>query len=61
MSAFLCLIIHFSFDAIGFSFLLILNPSGMEGGPVFGEHAHLIGIFIKPLRQKASGAEVQVT
>ncbi|GMY37401.1 glyoxysomal processing protease, glyoxysomal isoform X2 [Fagus crenata] len=33
---------------------------GMEGGPVFGEHAHLIGIFIKPLRQKASGAEVQL-
>ncbi|XP_050287045.1 glyoxysomal processing protease, glyoxysomal isoform X1 [Quercus robur] len=33
---------------------------GIEGGPVFGEHAHLIGIFIKPLRQKASGAEVQL-
>lgn len=33
----------------------------MEGGPVFGQHANLIGILIKPLRQKASFAEVQVT
>ncbi|KAG7962339.1 hypothetical protein I3843_09G062200 [Carya illinoinensis] len=33
---------------------------GMEGGPVFDEHADLIGILIKPLRQKASSAEVQL-
>lgn len=33
---------------------------GMEGGPVFGEHGHLIGILIKPIRQKASLAEVQL-
>jgi hypothetical protein len=33
----------------------------MEGGPVFGEHGQLIGILIKPIRQKASFAEVQVT
>ena len=59
MSAFLCLIFYYSYS-VGFSFPLILNLSGIEGGPVFGEHAHLIGIFIKPLRQKASGAEVQV-
>lgn len=45
---------------IGSSLLLIFNLSGMEGGPVFDEHAHLIGILIKPLRQKASSAEVQV-
>ncbi|GAY34564.1 hypothetical protein CUMW_012120 [Citrus unshiu] len=31
---------------------------GMEGGPVFGEHAHFVGILIRPLRQK-SGAEIQ--
>ena len=32
----------------------------MEGGPVLDENAALIGILIRPLRQKASGAEVQV-
>ncbi|KAH9748763.1 glyoxysomal processing protease [Citrus sinensis] len=32
---------------------------GMEGGPVFGEHAHFVGILIRPLRQK-SGAEIQL-
>lgn len=32
----------------------------MEGGPVFGDHAHLIGILTRPLRQRAGGAEVQV-
>lgn len=31
----------------------------MEGGPVFGEHAHFVGILIRPLRQKG-GAEIQV-
>ncbi|KAL5774430.1 hypothetical protein ACOSP7_011987 [Xanthoceras sorbifolium] len=33
---------------------------GMEGGPVFGEHAQFIGILIRPLRQKNSGAEIQL-
>lgn len=37
------------------------NLSGTEGGPVFGERAQLIGILIRPLRQKISGAEIQVT
>lgn len=32
---------------------------GMEGGPIFSEHAHFVGILIRPLRQK-SGAEIQV-
>ncbi|KAK3207125.1 hypothetical protein Dsin_021171 [Dipteronia sinensis] len=34
---------------------------GMEGGPVFGEHAQFIGVLIRPLRQKNSGAEIQGT
>ncbi|XP_031278959.1 glyoxysomal processing protease, glyoxysomal [Pistacia vera] len=33
---------------------------GMEGGPIFGEHAQLVGILIRPLRQKNSGAEIQL-
>ncbi|CAL5411266.1 unnamed protein product [Camellia sinensis] len=33
---------------------------GMEGGPVFGENGLLIGILTRPLRQKTSGAEVQL-
>lgn len=33
---------------------------GMEGGPVFTENAHLIGILTRPLKQKSSGAEVQL-
>ncbi|XP_038711913.1 glyoxysomal processing protease, glyoxysomal isoform X2 [Tripterygium wilfordii] len=33
---------------------------GMEGGPVFSKHASLIGILIRPLKQKNSGAEVQL-
>ncbi|XP_057996325.1 glyoxysomal processing protease, glyoxysomal isoform X2 [Hevea brasiliensis] len=33
---------------------------GMEGGPVFGDSAHFIGILIRPLRQKSSGAEIQL-
>lgn len=41
--------------------VLILNLSGMEGSPVLNEHAQLIGILIRPLRQKTSGAEIQVT
>ncbi|XP_009113676.1 glyoxysomal processing protease, glyoxysomal isoform X1 [Brassica rapa] len=32
---------------------------GMEGAPVFGKNGHLIGILIRPLRQKNSGVEVQ--
>ncbi|XP_044462131.1 glyoxysomal processing protease, glyoxysomal-like isoform X2 [Mangifera indica] len=31
-----------------------------EGGPVFGERAKLVGILIRPLRQKNSGAEIQL-
>lgn len=33
----------------------------MEGGPIFDEQAQLIGILIRPMRQKISGAEIQVT
>ncbi|XP_059658927.1 glyoxysomal processing protease, glyoxysomal isoform X2 [Cornus florida] len=33
---------------------------GMEGGPVFGEQSQLIGVLTKPLRQKSSGAEIQL-
>ncbi|XP_030543558.1 glyoxysomal processing protease, glyoxysomal [Rhodamnia argentea] len=33
---------------------------GMEGGPILDKNADLIGILIRPLRQKASGAEVQL-
>lgn len=39
----------------------ILILSGAEGGPVLSENAQLIGMLIRPLRQKTSGAEVQVT
>ena len=42
-------------------YLRNLTPSGTEGGPVFDGHAQLIGILIRPLRQKSSGAEIQVT
>jgi hypothetical protein len=34
---------------------------GMEGSPVFCENSNFIGILIRPLRQKSSGAEIQVT
>ncbi|GAV86396.1 Trypsin_2 domain-containing protein, partial [Cephalotus follicularis] len=33
---------------------------GMEGGPLFGEHEHFIGVLTRPLRQKNSDAEVQL-
>ncbi|KAI4296775.1 hypothetical protein L6164_036700 [Bauhinia variegata] len=33
---------------------------GTEGSPVFNEHACLTGILIRPLRQKTSGAEIQL-
>ncbi|CAL9015522.1 unnamed protein product [Prunus brigantina] len=33
---------------------------GGEGGPVLNEHAQLVGILIRPLRQKTSGAEIQL-
>lgn len=33
----------------------------MEGSPVFGEQAQLIGILTRPLQQKTTGAEIQVT
>ncbi|KAJ0257943.1 Glyoxysomal processing protease [Hirschfeldia incana] len=33
---------------------------GMEGAPVFGKNGHLIGILIRPLRQKNTGVEVQL-
>lgn len=33
----------------------------MEGGPVFGDQGMLVGILTRPLRQKTSDAEVQVT
>ncbi|XP_020234599.1 glyoxysomal processing protease, glyoxysomal [Cajanus cajan] len=33
---------------------------GMEGSPVFSEHACLTGVLIRPLRQKTYGAEIQL-
>ncbi|AEE30952.1 protease-like protein [Arabidopsis thaliana] len=33
---------------------------GMEGAPVFAKNGHLIGILIRPLRQKNSGVEIQL-
>ncbi|XP_057471812.1 glyoxysomal processing protease, glyoxysomal isoform X1 [Actinidia eriantha] len=33
---------------------------GMEGGPVFGEHGLLIGVLTRPLKQRISGAEIQL-
>ncbi|KAK3015884.1 hypothetical protein RJ639_005711 [Escallonia herrerae] len=33
---------------------------GMEGGVVHGENAELIGILARPIRQKTSGAEIQL-
>ncbi|KAJ6707088.1 SERINE PROTEASE-RELATED [Salix viminalis] len=33
---------------------------GMEGSPVFCESSNFIGILIRPLRQKSSGAEIQL-
>ncbi|KAM1004844.1 hypothetical protein EV1_004906 [Malus domestica] len=33
---------------------------GVEGGPVLSEQAQLIGMLIRPLRQKTSGAEIQL-
>ncbi|KAL5096728.1 hypothetical protein RYX36_001055 [Vicia faba] len=38
----------------------IRSLPGMEGSPVFSEHASLIGVLIRPLRQKTSGAEIQL-
>lgn len=32
----------------------------MEGSAVFGEQSEFIGLLTKPLRQRGSGAEVQV-
>ncbi|KAL3851336.1 hypothetical protein ACJIZ3_013218 [Penstemon smallii] len=33
---------------------------GMEGSPVFTEHARFIGLLTRPLRQKISGTEIQL-
>lgn len=33
---------------------------GMEGSPVFGEQSEIVGILTRPLRQRGSGAEVQL-
>ncbi|KAK4347178.1 hypothetical protein RND71_033517 [Anisodus tanguticus] len=33
---------------------------GMEGSPVLGEHAELIGLLSRPLRQRATAAEIQM-
>ncbi|KAL1335908.1 hypothetical protein HN51_030344 [Arachis hypogaea] len=38
----------------------IRSLPGMEGSPVFSEHACLTGILIRPLRQNTSGAEIQL-
>lgn len=50
------LVIH----VIGFGSILTLYLPGMEGSPVFSEHACLTGVLIRPLRQQTSGAEIQV-
>ena len=34
---------------------------GMEGCPVFDKDGRFIGVLIRPLRQKSTGAEIQVT
>ncbi|CAN1259663.1 Glyoxysomal processing protease, glyoxysomal [Linum perenne] len=33
---------------------------GMEGGPVFDKDGRFIGVLIRPLRQKSTGAEIQL-
>ncbi|KAK9058004.1 hypothetical protein SSX86_022844 [Deinandra increscens subsp. villosa] len=33
---------------------------GMEGSPVFGEESQIVGMLTRPLRQRVSGAEVQL-
>ncbi|KAG9444328.1 hypothetical protein H6P81_015668 [Aristolochia fimbriata] len=33
---------------------------GMEGAPVFNRHASLVGILTWPIRQRASGVEIQL-
>ncbi|KAJ9566448.1 hypothetical protein OSB04_002414 [Centaurea solstitialis] len=33
---------------------------GMEGSPVFGEQSEIVGMLTRPLRQRGSGAEVQL-
>ncbi|XP_024982804.1 glyoxysomal processing protease, glyoxysomal isoform X2 [Cynara cardunculus var. scolymus] len=33
---------------------------GMEGSPVFGEQSEIVGMLTRPLRQRVSGAEVQL-
>nr|XP_043610522.1 glyoxysomal processing protease, glyoxysomal isoform X2 [Erigeron canadensis] len=33
---------------------------GMEGSPVFGEQSEMVGMLTRPLRQKGTGAEVQL-
>ncbi|CAH1440166.1 unnamed protein product [Lactuca virosa] len=33
---------------------------GMEGSPVFGEQSKIVGMLTRPLRQRGSGAEVQL-
>ncbi|VVB10498.1 unnamed protein product [Arabis nemorensis] len=33
---------------------------GMEGAPVFDKDGHLVGILIRPIRQKNSGVEIQL-
>ncbi|KAF9589687.1 hypothetical protein IFM89_027215 [Coptis chinensis] len=38
----------------------VLLIVGMEGGPIFSEHAEFIGILNRPLRVIASGAEIQL-
>ncbi|KAK7302815.1 hypothetical protein RJT34_13711 [Clitoria ternatea] len=38
----------------------IRSLPGMEGSPVFSEQSCLTGVLIRPLRQKASGAEIQL-
>lgn len=39
---------------------MILDLLGMEGCPVFDEHARLIGVLIRPLVHYMTGAEIQV-
>lgn len=39
---------------------LIFFVIGMEGGPIYNDQKEFMGILTRPVRQKRSGAEVQV-
>ncbi|CAN0853084.1 Glyoxysomal processing protease, glyoxysomal [Linum grandiflorum] len=53
---------HYSHFSLGTSLLMadIRCLPGMEGGPVFDKYGRFIGVLIRPLRQKSTGAEIQL-